>query len=60
MPFPYSARALDGYTSSTWNLLYNSWNYKEWYKEHLDNSIYRPLIAQIVENLESSKEVGKG
>lgn len=30
-----------------------SGNYKEWYKEHLDNTIYRPLIAQIVENLES-------
>jgi len=40
--------------------LYNSGNYKEWYKPHLDNTIYRPLIAQIVENLESSKEVGKG
>jgi hypothetical protein len=40
--------------------LYNGGNYKEWYKEHLDNTIYRPLIAQIVENLESSKEVGKG
>lgn len=23
--------------------------YKDWYKEHLDNTVYRPLIAQLVE-----------
>lgn len=24
-------------------------NYKQWYKEHLDNTIYRRLIDQVVE-----------
>lgn len=24
-------------------------NYKEWYKEHLDNTIYRPLIDKLIE-----------
>lgn len=26
-------------------------NYKKWYKKHLDNTIYRPLIDQLVQNL---------